>query len=81
MKELYCDALKGAKKHLFVFSQNDKMPYVGDFNTRRRTNIMHHLVCFLPGLLALGAEENICGTAERDWKIAHQIVYILTNYV
>lgn len=53
---------------------NDRIPYLSDYNTRRSTNIMHHLACFFPGLLTLGASENICGTKNRDLKIAYQLV-------
>ena len=58
-------------QHLIKYSMNDRIPYLGDYNTRRSTNIMHHLACFFPGVLTLGASENICGTKNRDLKIAY----------
>lgn len=74
MNTLYCDALKGAEKYLFVHSENDRIPYVGDYNSRRSHNIMHHLSCFLPGLLTLGVKENACESTDDDLTMAYKIM-------
>lgn len=60
--------MKGTEEMLVKESCCDKIPFIND-----SASSMHHLTCFFPGLLALAAENDACGTAERDLKRAYQL--------
>eukprot|EP00049_Salpingoeca_infusionum_P022704 m.8272 g.8272 ORF g.8272 m.8272 type:complete len:630 (+) comp5339_c0_seq2:127-2016(+) len=54
-KEMYLEAVDGIEKHLLKRSPRDHLLYVAELINQRSSPKMDHLVCFLPGLLALGA--------------------------
>ncbi|KAM7093670.1 endoplasmic reticulum mannosyl-oligosaccharide 1,2-alpha-mannosidase [Molossus nigricans] len=51
----YLEAVEGIKRHLLRRSEPSKLAFVGELTHGRFSAKMDHLVCFLPGTLALGA--------------------------
>lgn len=57
-KEMWDEALAGVRKHLVAYSKNAQLAFVGERPQgldRPLSPKMDHLVCFLPGTIALGA--------------------------
>ncbi|XP_054358949.1 endoplasmic reticulum mannosyl-oligosaccharide 1,2-alpha-mannosidase [Pongo pygmaeus] len=52
--EDYLEAIEGVKTHLLRHSEPSKLTFVGELAHGRFSAKMDHLVCFLPGTLALG---------------------------
>ncbi|XP_044519863.1 endoplasmic reticulum mannosyl-oligosaccharide 1,2-alpha-mannosidase [Gracilinanus agilis] len=61
--EEYINAIEGVKRHLLRKSEPSKLTFVGELAHGRFRAKMDHLVCFLPGTLALGAHTGL--TAEH----------------
>uniref|UniRef100_A0A452I8I7 alpha-1,2-Mannosidase n=1 Tax=Gopherus agassizii TaxID=38772 RepID=A0A452I8I7_9SAUR len=57
--EDYMRAIEGVKKHLLRTSQPKKLTFVGELAHGHFSAKMDHLVCFLPGTLALGAHNGL----------------------
>lgn len=57
--EDYIQAIEGVKKNLLRKSEPNKLTFVGEFSHGHFSPKMDHLVCFLPGTLALGAHNGI----------------------
>ncbi|XP_049751783.1 endoplasmic reticulum mannosyl-oligosaccharide 1,2-alpha-mannosidase isoform X1 [Elephas maximus indicus] len=57
--EDYVEAIEGVKKHLLHSSEPSKLTFVGELAHGRFSAKMDHLVCFLPGTLALGAHHGL----------------------
>ncbi|KAM6170153.1 endoplasmic reticulum mannosyl-oligosaccharide 1,2-alpha-mannosidase [Rhynchocyon petersi] len=57
--EDYMEAIEGVKMHLLKHSQPSKLTFVGELAHGRFSAKMDHLVCFLPGTLALGAHHGL----------------------
>ncbi|XP_061056803.1 endoplasmic reticulum mannosyl-oligosaccharide 1,2-alpha-mannosidase-like [Eubalaena glacialis] len=57
--EDYLEAVEGIKKHLLHRSEPGKLTFVGELAHGRFSAKMDHLVCFLPGTLALGAHHGL----------------------
>ncbi|XP_065783505.1 endoplasmic reticulum mannosyl-oligosaccharide 1,2-alpha-mannosidase-like [Muntiacus reevesi] len=57
--EDYLEAVDGIRKHLLAKSEPRKLTFVGELNHGRFSAKMDHLVCFLPGTLALGAHHGL----------------------
>ncbi|XP_057579268.1 endoplasmic reticulum mannosyl-oligosaccharide 1,2-alpha-mannosidase isoform X1 [Hippopotamus amphibius kiboko] len=57
--EDYLEAVEGIKKHLLRRSEPGKLTFVGELAHGRFSAKMDHLVCFLPGTLALGAHHGL----------------------
>uniref|UniRef100_A0A8C2Y4K8 alpha-1,2-Mannosidase n=1 Tax=Capra hircus TaxID=9925 RepID=A0A8C2Y4K8_CAPHI len=57
--EDYLEAVDGVRKHLLARSEPRKLTFVGELNHGRFSAKMDHLVCFLPGTLALGAHHGL----------------------
>ncbi|XP_069435678.1 endoplasmic reticulum mannosyl-oligosaccharide 1,2-alpha-mannosidase-like [Ovis canadensis] len=57
--EDYLEAVDGIRKHLLARSEPRKLTFVGELNHGRFSAKMDHLVCFLPGTLALGAHHGL----------------------
>lgn len=54
------EALAGIQKHLLAFSKHSNLQYIAELPRgigRPRSHKMDHLVCFLPGSIAIGATE------------------------
>ncbi|XP_049593154.1 endoplasmic reticulum mannosyl-oligosaccharide 1,2-alpha-mannosidase isoform X1 [Syngnathus scovelli] len=59
--EDYIEAIDGVKKHLVRQTGPRKLTFVGELSHNRFSPKMDHLVCFLPGTLALGAHNDLPG--------------------
>ncbi|XP_019744352.1 endoplasmic reticulum mannosyl-oligosaccharide 1,2-alpha-mannosidase isoform X2 [Hippocampus comes] len=59
--EDYIEAINGVKKHLVRQTGPRKWTFVGELSHNRFSPKMDHLVCFLPGTLALGAHNGLPG--------------------
>uniref|UniRef100_A0A673ZDB8 alpha-1,2-Mannosidase n=1 Tax=Salmo trutta TaxID=8032 RepID=A0A673ZDB8_SALTR len=57
--EDYLQALEGVKKNLLKKSSPNRLTFVGELSHGRFSPKMDHLVCFLPGTLALGAHHGL----------------------
>ncbi|KAG7499394.1 endoplasmic reticulum mannosyl-oligosaccharide 1,2-alpha-mannosidase-like [Solea senegalensis] len=57
--EDYIQAVEGVKKHLVRQTGPSKLTFVGELSHNRFNPKMDHLVCFLPGTLALGAHNGL----------------------
>ncbi|ELK07409.1 Endoplasmic reticulum mannosyl-oligosaccharide 1,2-alpha-mannosidase [Pteropus alecto] len=55
----YLEAVDGIRKHLLRRSEPSKLTFVGELAHGRFSAKMDHLVCFLPGTLALGAHHGL----------------------
>ncbi|CAL8279519.1 unnamed protein product [Merluccius merluccius] len=75
--EDYLHALEGVKKHLLRRSGPKKLTFVGELSQNRFNPKMDHLVCFLPGTLALGAHHGLPGDhmdlAQQLMETCHQM--------
>ncbi|XP_029921167.1 endoplasmic reticulum mannosyl-oligosaccharide 1,2-alpha-mannosidase isoform X2 [Myripristis murdjan] len=59
--EDYLQAVEGVKKHLLRQTGPSRLTFVGELSHNRFNPKMDHLVCFLPGTLALGAHNGLPG--------------------
>ncbi|XP_051267984.1 endoplasmic reticulum mannosyl-oligosaccharide 1,2-alpha-mannosidase isoform X1 [Dicentrarchus labrax] len=59
--EDYLQAVEGVKKHLVRQTGASRLTFVGELSHNRFNPKMDHLVCFLPGTLALGAHNGLPG--------------------
>ncbi|XP_075415877.1 LOW QUALITY PROTEIN: endoplasmic reticulum mannosyl-oligosaccharide 1,2-alpha-mannosidase-like [Tenrec ecaudatus] len=59
LREDYTEAIEGVKRHLLRRSEPSKLTFVGELAHGRFSAKMDHLVCFLPGTLALGAHHGL----------------------
>ncbi|CAK6965113.1 endoplasmic reticulum mannosyl-oligosaccharide 1%2C2-alpha-mannosidase isoform X1 [Scomber scombrus] len=59
--EDYLQAIEGVKKHLVRQTGPGRLTFVGELSHNRFNAKMDHLVCFLPGTLALGAHNGLPG--------------------
>ncbi|XP_040818860.1 endoplasmic reticulum mannosyl-oligosaccharide 1,2-alpha-mannosidase [Ochotona curzoniae] len=57
--EDYLTAIQGVKKHLLRRSEPSKLTFVGELAHGHFSAKMDHLVCFLPGTLALGVHHGL----------------------
>lgn len=57
--EDYLEAIGGVQKHLLRRSEPRKLTFVGELAHGRFSAKMDHLVCFLPGTLALGVHHGL----------------------
>ncbi|XP_008574715.1 PREDICTED: endoplasmic reticulum mannosyl-oligosaccharide 1,2-alpha-mannosidase [Galeopterus variegatus] len=57
--EDYVEAIEGVKTHLLRHSEPSKLTFVGELAHGRFVAKMDHLVCFLPGTLALGVHHGL----------------------
>ncbi|XP_037547667.1 endoplasmic reticulum mannosyl-oligosaccharide 1,2-alpha-mannosidase [Nematolebias whitei] len=57
----YLQAIEGVKKHLVRQTGPGRLTFVGELTHNRFSPKMDHLVCFLPGTLALGVHNGLPG--------------------
>uniref|UniRef100_A0AAR2KLP3 alpha-1,2-Mannosidase n=1 Tax=Pygocentrus nattereri TaxID=42514 RepID=A0AAR2KLP3_PYGNA len=69
--EDYLQAVEGIKKNLLKKSSPLGLTFVGELSHGHFTPKMDHLVCFLPGTLALGAHH---GLATEHMELAQQLM-------
>lgn len=78
-REMYDKAIQGMHDELLQTSEPSGLVYIADKNSGRIDKKMDHLVCFMGGLLALGAYTDPRGLeserAQRDLKTARGITY------
>eukprot|EP00904_Undaria_pinnatifida_P011230 jgi/Undpi1/7237/HiC_scaffold_22.g09710.m1 len=75
-RTMYDRAMDGMTKVLLKKSDPSGLTYVSDWNGRSNAAKMDHLVCFLAGTLALGAQTTDDEErAERDMKTAKALAY------
>ncbi|KAM6986479.1 endoplasmic reticulum mannosyl-oligosaccharide 1,2-alpha-mannosidase [Aplochiton taeniatus] len=67
----YLEAVEGVKKHLLRTTGPSRLTFVGELSHNRFNPKMDHLVCFLPGTLALGAHN---GLPEEHMELAKQLM-------
>ena len=76
---MYDKAIDGLIEKLLLTSSIDELAFVSDWNGRYNNRKMDHLVCFVPGMLALGAYTNPEGIdsirSKRDLSIAKALMY------
>eukprot|EP00903_Cladosiphon_okamuranus_P020635 g18945.t1 len=75
-RDMYDRAMDGMTRKLLKKSEPSGLTYVSDWNGRSNTHKMDHLVCFLAGTLALGAQTTEdAERADRDLKTAKALAY------
>jgi hypothetical protein len=78
-REMYDESIDGMHKELLQQSSPSKLTYIADKNGGQMDRKMDHLVCFMGGLLALGAYTDPLGMdsprAQRDMKTAKALTY------
>jgi len=78
-RDMYDKAIQGMHDILLQTSTPSGLSYIADSNSNRMDHKMDHLVCFMGGLLALGAYTDPQGLesnrAQRDLKTAKALTY------
>jgi len=78
-REMYDKSIQGMHDHLLSVSSPSGLVFIADRNNGRMDTKMDHLVCFMGGLLALGAYTDPQGLhsdrAQRDLKTAKALTY------
>uniref|UniRef100_UPI00398ECB87 endoplasmic reticulum mannosyl-oligosaccharide 1,2-alpha-mannosidase-like isoform X5 n=1 Tax=Pristiophorus japonicus TaxID=55135 RepID=UPI00398ECB87 len=69
--EDYLQAIEGVKKNLIRKSEPSKLTFVGELSHNQFSPKMDHLVCFLPGTLALGAHH---GLSADHMELAKELI-------
>lgn len=79
LREMYDKAMDGVMDHLLLASEVSGLAFLADWNGRYNNRKMDHLVCFMPGALALGAYTDPLGLdsarAKRDLAVAKALMY------
>lgn len=79
-REMYDKAMDGMDSLLLKTTTPSHLKYVADYDGSRTVDKMDHLVCFVPGMLALGAytSDGTAGASNkwRDLKNAKAIMYV-----
>lgn len=78
-REMYDESIEGMHNVLLQTSSPSGLTYIADKNGGKIDNKMDHLVCFMGGLLALGAYTDPLGMdsprAQRDMQTAKALTY------
>lgn len=69
--EDYLQAIEGVTKNLIRKSEPNKLTFVGELSHNQFSPKMDHLVCFLPGTLALGVHH---GLSTNHMKLAKELI-------
>ncbi len=79
LREMYDRAMDSVMNELLATSEPDGLVFVADLANGHQKRKMDHLVCFLPGVLALGAHTDPRGEdsprAKRDLAVAKSLMY------
>jgi mannosyl-oligosaccharide alpha-1,2-mannosidase len=79
LREMYDKAMDGVVNVLLKASDMTGLAFLSDWNGHSNIRKMDHLVCFMPGTLALGAHTDPLGPdsprAKRDLAIAKALMY------
>jgi mannosyl-oligosaccharide alpha-1,2-mannosidase len=79
LRDMYDKAIDGAISQLLKSSKKTGLAYLSDWDGHSNEHKMDHLVCFMPGLLALGSVHDPQGRdsprAKRDMSVAKALMY------
>ena len=76
LRDMYDKSMDGMVNKLLKRSHPSNLAYVSDWDGSRNTHKMDHLVCFLPGILALGAyTKPDSPNHDRDMILAKSLMY------
>lgn len=79
LREMYDKSIDGVMDVLLKASSPSGLAYISDWDGRRNIAKMDHLVCFMPGVMALGAYTDPMGLdsarAQRDLSVAKALMY------
>jgi hypothetical protein len=79
LRDMYDRAMQGVMDLLLATSDQSGLLFVADWNGHSQHRKMDHLVCFLPGILALGAHTDPLGPdsdrAKRDMAVAKALMF------
>jgi len=79
LRDMYDAAMDGVMDKLLLASDPSGLAFLSDYNGRTNNRKMDHLVCFMPGALALGAYTDLNGLdsprAQRDLAVAQALMY------
>lgn len=79
LREAYDKAMDGAISKMLLTSSKTGLAFLADWDGRRHGRKMDHLVCFMPGLLTLGAYSSLEGItserSQRDLAVARALMY------
>jgi len=69
VRSMYAESVRSIMKHLVKYGglRCNNCSYIGSWNfyTKAYTNSMDHLVCFVPGMLALGVQQGVLEEVEH----------------
>jgi len=78
-RKMFDESMNGMTELLLQESSPSKLQFVADWNGNSVVNKMDHLVCFVPGMLALGAYyaegTQAAGNVQRDLLNAKRVMY------
>eukprot|EP00946_MAST-07B_sp_MAST-7B-sp1_P005409 g5409.t1 len=76
LRDMYDRSMDGMVSKLLKRSHPSNLAYVSDWDGSRNVHKMDHLVCFLPGILALGAyTKPDSPNRDRDMMVAKSLMY------
>ena len=71
---MYRKAFDGLHHRLLSESLSDRLLYVTELQGGKQHFAMHHLACFLPGMLVRGTEAGATENAKRDQETAYRLM-------
>ncbi|ETW05192.1 hypothetical protein H310_04185 [Aphanomyces invadans] len=83
LRKLYDDAVDGMEKHLLVYSEMDDVYYLQELRLpdMDANPQQDHLLCFVPGMLALGTvDEQNTTKAARHLDLAKKLMHTCTQF-
>jgi hypothetical protein len=79
LRDMYDKSIDGVMDVLLKASSPSGLAYISDWDGRRNIAKMDHLVCFMPGVMALGAYTDPQGVesprAQRDLSVAKALMF------
>lgn len=79
LREMYDKSIDGVMDVLLKASSPSGLAYISDWDGRRNIAKMDHLVCFMPGVMTLGAYTDPLGLdsarAQRDLSVAKALMF------
>ena len=79
LREMYDESINGVMDVLLKTTKRSGLAYISDWDGRSNVHKMDHLVCFMPGILALGSVTDPKGKdsprAMRDMSVAKALMF------
>lgn len=79
LREMYDESINGVVDVLLKTTKKSGLAYLSDWDGRSNIHKMDHLVCFMPGILALGSVTDPKGKdsprAKRDMAVAKALMF------